>query len=253
MGRYIVIIGAQDKGMDGERARTAGEQILKAVRRLYDKGMIDTFSGNVSVKLDDDTFLITPGGSISQDGYPLSGDKIEITQDDLARIDMQGNIVDGKAKPSSEWRMHAAAYKVLPKTRAVVHPHPVYTLSIFDAYAGDEENAEKRTRLGLEGLRSALNKMEEPEYYIGRIGGVGRLKNGSDELANGVAAELAKGATVVVLEAHGVTAVGPTLYKALGRAEALEIAAMKRHYSLVTQAAINASYGEPERTKRVGT
>lgn len=72
--------------------------------------------GNVSVKLDDGTFLATPTG-IS---------KSFITPEKLVRIDADGNIIEAEEnyRPSSEIKMHLHCYKEREDVGAVVHAHP---------------------------------------------------------------------------------------------------------------------------------
>lgn len=46
--------------------------------------------------------------------------------DDVVAMKLDGTIVDGKLKPSSEWRMHAAIYEAKPGVGAVFHTHSPY-------------------------------------------------------------------------------------------------------------------------------
>ena len=224
---------------DDKEVGRVGRAILEVVKKLYYHRMIDTLSGNVSAKLSDGSILITPGGASKKEDI-LSGNKIDLAVGALSLITTDGKVICGDSEPSSEWRMHAATYKAIPEARSLVHPHPICTLSLFDSFVENSFEGEKRLESGLLGLNKALSNMEEPEYYVGKVGAVCRLKNGSEELAESVAAEFGKGCTVVVLEAHGVAAIGPTLYKALGRAEALEIAAEKFMRSLGTRNALRS-------------
>ena len=72
--------------------------------------------GNVSVKMEDGTYWITPSG-IS---------KSFITPDKLLRVDADMNVVEGPEcyKPSSEMKMHMRCYEVREDVGAVVHAHP---------------------------------------------------------------------------------------------------------------------------------
>ena len=49
----------------------------------------------------------------------------------LVKMDLDGNIIRGKSKPSSEVKMHIKAYQTNPNIKAVVHAHP----PISTAYA----------------------------------------------------------------------------------------------------------------------
>ena len=74
-------------------------------------------SGNLSI-YDRETgrMYITPGS------YPYE----IMTVDDVMVIDLDGNILEGPHRPSSEWRMHAAIYKNDPTVNAIVHTHSPY-------------------------------------------------------------------------------------------------------------------------------
>lgn len=70
--------------------------------------------GNVSVKLPDGTFWVTPG----------SLHKARVQVEDLVRVDAAGTKLEGTRNPSSETLVHLAVYRALPQVGAVVHAHP---------------------------------------------------------------------------------------------------------------------------------
>lgn len=72
--------------------------------------------GNVSVKMGDGTWLITPSGV----------SKSFITPDKLLLVNEKMEVVDGpkEYKPSSEMKMHMRCYEVREDVGAVVHAHP---------------------------------------------------------------------------------------------------------------------------------
>lgn len=97
----------------GDRA-TASAAIVRVCRRLYERGLVAGPDGNVSVRLADDTILVTPSG--------LS--KVDVAPDDLVIVSLDGAVLDGARRPSSELRMHLKIYQRRPDARAVVHAHP---------------------------------------------------------------------------------------------------------------------------------
>ena len=99
-----------------EEARKA---LLKCVLRLYQKGLIQLNSGNVSVRVSDEHLAITPTG-ISYD---------DMSEEDLVVIDLNGGAVEGKYKPSSETPMHTTVYKNMPDVKAIVHTHSPFALA----------------------------------------------------------------------------------------------------------------------------
>ena len=94
------------------------KQICEIGKRIYDKGMVASNDGNISVKLNDNEFLCTPTG-VSK-GF--------MTPDYICKVDRDGKVIQANAgfKPSSEIKMHMRVYKERPDVNAVVHAHPMY-------------------------------------------------------------------------------------------------------------------------------
>ena len=74
------------------------DPVCDVCHKMWQLGWVAANDGNVSVKLEDGTFLATPTG-IS---------KSFITPDKLVRIDAEGNILEAENgyRPSSEIKMH---------------------------------------------------------------------------------------------------------------------------------------------------
>ena len=51
-------------------------------------------------------------------------------EEDIIMIDLDGNVIEGSKKPSSEYLLHTTVYKMRDDVNAVVHAHPV-TVSAF--------------------------------------------------------------------------------------------------------------------------
>ena len=92
------------------------DDVLAAAKDMLRLGLTSGTSGNVSARLDDGHFVITPS-SIAYD---------TMTLDDLVVIDTAGEVVEGKRSPSSEKLVHLACYKRYPEIGSVIHAHPVY-------------------------------------------------------------------------------------------------------------------------------
>ncbi|MEM4081098.1 MAG: class II aldolase/adducin family protein [Pyrobaculum sp.] len=165
-------------------------ELLRYVKLLYDRGHITLLSGNVSVK---------EGGYVIV--TPTSRPKPFLTEDDLVWIDLDGVVVKGRHKPTSEWRMHVEIYKQRRDVNAVVHTHdvlPTVLAKHLDA-----------------------TSLSEAEAYIGSgIAVVPYIKPGTRELAEATASVL-KNNNVAILERHGVVAVGRDLAEAVNRVEVL--------------------------------
>jgi L-fuculose-phosphate aldolase len=86
---------------------------IVAVAQAIDRaGYCPSKSGNVSVRLGNG-LLITPSGL----PYALT------TPDDLIHLSLDGAVLSGKGKPSSEWPFHTEIYKARPDAQAIVHTH----------------------------------------------------------------------------------------------------------------------------------
>ncbi len=97
--------------MQGEREARAA--IVAAGRRLYERRILASIEGNMSVRLDSDRILATPSGV----------NKGFMSEDELIVTDLEGT-PEGGGKPSSEMFMHLAIYRERPDLNAIVHAHP---------------------------------------------------------------------------------------------------------------------------------
>lgn len=84
-----------------------------AVAQAIDKaGFCPSKSGNVSARFGEG-LLITPSG------LPYA----QTTPDDLIHLSLDGTVLGGARKPSSEWPFHVAIYQARPDAQAIVHTH----------------------------------------------------------------------------------------------------------------------------------
>ena len=102
--------------MDSNQIMQIKEQICDVCHKMWQQGWVAANDGNVSVKLDDGTYLATPTG-IS---------KSFITPDKIVRIDGEGKVMEAEEgyRPSSEIKMHLCCYQEREDVGAVVHAHP---------------------------------------------------------------------------------------------------------------------------------
>jgi len=90
------------------------EEVCKANLMLPEYGLVTFTWGNVSaIDRESGLVVIKPSG-VSYDG---------MTADDMVVLDLEGNIVEGKYKPSSDTPTHIALYKAFPALGGVVHTH----------------------------------------------------------------------------------------------------------------------------------
>ena len=92
--------------------------ILEVGRRMFQRQYVAANDGNISVRTGEDRVWVTPAG-VSK-GY--------MTEDMLVCVDLNGTILEGTAKPSSETKMHLRVYRENPDVGSVVHAHPIALL-----------------------------------------------------------------------------------------------------------------------------
>lgn len=164
------------------------------------------FSGNASLRLSNNSILITCAGA----GKGLLKPK------DLLLIDFQGAILAGSGKPSSEWRMHAALYASRDDCRAILHTHPPCLQSLDMMLAADENFEDIFLNLPL----------YESGMWKARLRFAPACAPGSTELANSCAlpAEMQpdKLPYGVWMRQHGLTIPGRSLEEALCLTEEME-------------------------------
>jgi L-fuculose-phosphate aldolase len=88
--------------------------IITVGKMLHSKGYIAATDGNISIKISPDRILTTASG-VSK-GF--------LKDEHIVVVDGDGELLFGNYKPSSELKMHIAAYKLRPELRAIVHGHP---------------------------------------------------------------------------------------------------------------------------------
>lgn len=125
-----------------------------------------------------------------------------LNKDDLVEIDLEGNILRGSRRPSSEWKLHVEIYRRRPDAKAVVHTHDV-----LPAILAEEIE---------------LDLLSESEAYLGGgIAIVPYVEPGTRELAIKTA-EALRNKNAAILKRHGVVTIGESLAIAINRIEVID-------------------------------
>ncbi len=95
-------------------AKQARKAILDIGQRMYVRNFVAANDGNISIKTGDNEVWATPTG-VSK-GY--------MKKKMLVKVDLEGNLLEGTYRPSSELKMHLRAYRENSDIRAVCHAHP---------------------------------------------------------------------------------------------------------------------------------
>lgn len=102
------------------------EQVLQALRILVGEGLFEKAYGHISVRLSNDTCLMT--GHIHGQQKTFH----DLGLDDIISIDLDGNVQAGDLEPPGEFPIHTEIYKARDDVGCVIHCHPraAVTLSI---------------------------------------------------------------------------------------------------------------------------
>lgn len=191
--------------MNTDKAAAARERVAVLYRALGRLGMCAASSGNVSVR-HGAGMLITASGVAAEDA----------AAETVAAMSLDG-VVQGAARPSSEWHLHAGIYQKYAAARCVVHTH-----------------ADAATAL------ACLNEgLPAFHYMIAGFGGAIRcapyVTFGTAGLADGAVAAMV-GRSACLLANHGMVVFGRDERHALSQAVLLET--LCRQYLLARSAGV---------------
>lgn len=100
------------------------EKVYKANLDLVAKGVVIYTWGNVSgIDREKNLVIIKPSG-VSYD---------MMTPADMVIVDLEGNIVEGKWKPSSDTATHLVLYKAFPEIGGIAHTHSINAVAFAQA------------------------------------------------------------------------------------------------------------------------
>jgi len=169
------------------------EAVLRAARAMSASGLSAGTSGNVSAR--------APGGMIvTASVLPYA----EMRSDDLVLMDLDGRVLEGERKPTTEWPMHAAIYGARPEAGAVVHAHSTFCTTL-----------------------ATLRRDIPPFHYMIALAGGDSIRCaayatfGSAELARHAVAAL-QDRKACLLANHGMVALGASTASALELATEVE-------------------------------
>ena len=103
------------------------QQVFEANMMLPKYGLVTFTWGNVSaIDRESGLFIIKPSGV----------DYETMKVDDMVVVDLEGNVVEGHYKPSSDTPTHLELYKAFPEIGGIVHTHSSYATSWAQAGRG---------------------------------------------------------------------------------------------------------------------
>ncbi len=173
------------------------ESICKAGKSLFDRGLTFGSTGNISLRLEDGGWLMTPTNASLGDLDPGR----------LSCLDAAGDWLSGD-KPTKESFLHIAMYRERPDARAVVHLHSTHSVAVSCLEDIDPDDV-------LPPITA---------YYVMRVGRLPLVPYhppGDKTLADAVAC-LAGAHHAVLLANHGPVVAGTSLDNAVYATEELE-------------------------------
>jgi ribulose-5-phosphate 4-epimerase/fuculose-1-phosphate aldolase len=180
--------------MDGWQR--AAEAFSAAARRLLARGLVAGSGGNLSLRLaGGKQIMIKPSGEAS----------VECTAETLLGVDLAGNVVRGKGRPSKDLSLHLGIYRARPEVQGLVHAHAPWS-----------------TALGLLDYGEMPLPTPHARDYLAQVPVVAYRPPGSPKLVAAVTEAFAAGAKAVMLAEHGLVTAAPSLNKAVQLAELVE-------------------------------
>lgn len=149
--------------------------------------------GNISLRLNPDTMLITPSGM----------DYFSIRTEDIVRMNIHDLKYGMQRKPSSEYRLHAALYRRYPECNAIIHTHSNGISAFAAAHAG--------FRISEPPMDQLIGDMHCSDYRT----------PGTDELCDSIM-EAIEGSHACIIANHGAIFYGNDLDVTLAIANAVE-------------------------------
>lgn len=181
------------------------KKILEACHKLANKGMTVGTWGNISIRIDSDTFILTPSG--------MNYDSL--TEEDFIIMNMNDEIIYGKRKPSVEFVLHRKIYQSRTDVNAVIHTHSVFSTAFAVDKIDIPAASEELVQIVGEGVKCA-------KYAL----------PGTAELANNVVEALSK-RNAALLVNHGAVCVGTSIDHAFKIAEVVEKTAQTVIYARI--------------------
>ena len=192
------------------------KEVFDANLELVKYGLVIFTWGNVSgIDREKGLVVIKPSG--------VSYDKM--TVDDMVVVDLNGNVVDSKYKPSSDTPTHLVLYKKFPKVGGVVHTHSEWATSWAQA-----------------GISIPALGTTHADYFYGPVPCTRKLTKHEvdtkyEEETGNVIVETFKGIDPmavpgVIINGHGPFSWGTDAHNAVHNAVVLEEVAKMAHHTL---------------------
>ncbi|MBY0357656.1 MAG: class II aldolase/adducin family protein [Candidatus Obscuribacterales bacterium] len=177
--------------------KKAIEDLLAVAHLAYDRGYLSGKEGNLSIRLGANRILSTASSTC----------KGRLRGEDVIFTDIHGALLERSSagsKPSTELKMHLAAYVERPDIMAIVHAHPATAVGFTVA-----------------GLPLSVNTLPEIVCTLGSIPTAPYATPSTDEIPQSIE-PLVKEHDAIMLAHHGSLTLGSDIWDAFYKLEALE-------------------------------
>lgn len=181
------------------------EEVFESLIELPKNQLVTMHSGTVS-GCDPDTDLVV----IKPSGFRYD----KLTPADLVVVDLQGNIVEGSRRPSSDTGTHLYLYSHRPDIKGIVHTHSPYAM-IFGV-------------LG----KSIPPTMTSAALLGGEIPIGGYVPVGGEAIGAEILRKVGN-SSVIIMQNHGVYALAETVWEATVYAAEVEDLAKITHFAML--------------------
>jgi ribulose-5-phosphate 4-epimerase/fuculose-1-phosphate aldolase len=195
-------------------------QLADAIRMLERAAIVD-HSGHGSARRDATSFYINSGASV----------RGALTADDIVAVDLDGNLVEGTARPPLEFHIHSEIYRARADVNAVLHTHPRWSTLLTMVGAPYKPVYAQGVLLG------AVPVLDSP------------LSINTKEMGQRLAGTLGVG-RAALLKAHGAIVVGADIVESFALATYLEENAQRQYLAMQIGEPYVFSQAEQEACRR---
>ena len=178
------------------------QQLVDAIRMLERAAIVD-HSGHGSARRDAASFYVNSAASA----------RGALTIDDIVAVDLDGQLVEGRARPPLEFHIHSEIYRARPDVQAIMHTHPRW--STFLTMVG----APYQVVFAQGALLADIALVDSP------------LSVNTRQMGETVARTLGQ-RPAVLLKSHGAVVVGSTVVECFALAAYLEENAHRQYMAM---------------------